>query len=167
MDNKKLVFTESVAEDIYELANNLRADDVRECQASGYTSHRALLEAFTYSDICYSAKVNGHTEAMFGVSDYNQPQGYGLVWYLGSDVSFEFPIQLVKKGREYVQEWLKEFNVLYNVVDERNTQHIEWLKHIGFTFSGEVIINGYKFLQFFKVKEVSQPTSKLVSETTN
>ena len=66
-----------------------------------------------------------------------------------------------------LEEWLKEFNVLYNVVDKRNTQHIEWLKHIGFTFSGEVIINGYKFLQFFKVKEFSQPTSKLVSETTN
>ena len=45
MDNK-IIYTESVAEDCLELGNNLRADDVRECQAHGHDGVNALLNWF-------------------------------------------------------------------------------------------------------------------------
>ena len=149
----KVIIVPSVAEDVFELKDNLRAEDIAECQACGRTPQEALMEGYVWSE-CYSAKVNGKTEAMFGVSSYQQPKGYGVVWYLGSDESFRHPIALVKGGREYSRKWLEKFNILYNVVDARNVRHIAWLKHIGFTFTGnKVDVNGYDFLQFFKTKE--------------
>jgi hypothetical protein len=149
----KVIIVPSVAEDVFELEDNLRAEDVQECQACGRTPHDALMEGFVWSE-CYSAKVNGITEAMFGVSSYQQPEGYGVIWYLGSDESFKHPVTLVKGGREYTRKWLQKFDVLYNIVDARNVRHIAWLKHIGFIFTGKTIdVNGYEFLQFYKTKE--------------
>lgn len=148
----KVIIVPSVAEDVFELKDNLRAEDVAECQACGHTPLEALLQGYVWSE-CYSAKVYGKTEAMFGVSSYKQPEGYGVVWYLGSDESFRHPVTLVKGGREFVSKWLEKFNVLYNTVDARNLRHIAWLKRIGFTFTDAVTVNGYKFLQFYKIKE--------------
>ena len=159
MDNK-VVIVPSVAEDILELKDNLRAEDIAECQACGHTPEEALRIGFVWSE-CYSAKVNGKTEAMFGVSTHLQPEGFGLIWYLGSDKSLKHPKSLVKGGREYVTKWLEKYNVLCNAVDARNKRHIAWLKHIGFKFVKEPVnINGYKFLQFYITKEFLQSTSK-------
>ena len=150
MDNK-VIYTESVAEDCLELGNNLRADDVMECQAAGFTGMKALFNSFLHSKICFSAKVNGKTEAMFGLSTEGQPDGFGLIWFLGSDECFKHPISLVRDGRKVINTWLKDFKMLFNFVDERNTQHIAWLKHLGFTFSGYRYFNNYRFLLFFKI----------------
>lgn len=149
MDNKVEIIP-SELEDVFELKDNLRAEDVQECQAAGLTPQQALLDAYVLSELCYSAKVKGKTEAMFGVSSFNQPKGYGAVWYLGSDESFKHPIALVKGGRKYVEEWLKQFKILYNRVDARNLRHIEWLKCVGFKFTNSTTINGYEFLNFYR-----------------
>ena len=151
MDNKVIIIP-SVAEDVLELKDNLRAEDIQECQACGHTPQEALQTGFIYSE-CYSAKVKGRTEAMFGVSSYNQPEGFGVIWYLGSDESFKHPIMLVKEGRKQVKKWLEKYKVLYNIVDARNVRHIAWLKHLGFTFVNTVKMNGYNFIQFYKTKE--------------
>lgn len=152
MDNSVNIVP-SVAGDVFELQDNLRAEDIQECQAAGLTPLKALSDAYVLSELCYSAKVNGKTEAMFGVSSFKQPKGYGAVWYLGSDESFRHPIALVKGGRQYIEEWLKKFKVLYNRVDARNLKHIEWLKCVGFKFTGKTDINGYEFLNFYINKE--------------
>lgn len=152
MDNK-VIIVPSEAGDVFELKDNLRTEDITECQACGHTPIQALMEGYVWSDECYSAKINGKTEAMFGVSTYKQPEGYGVIWFLGSDISFKYPISLVKKGREYTQKWLERYTVLYNAVDGRNVKHIAWLKHIGFKFIEPTMINGYEFLQFYKTKE--------------
>lgn len=151
--NNDINIVPSVAGDVLELKDNLRAEDIQECQAAGLTPLKALVEAYVLSELCYSAKVNGKTEAMFGVTSFQQPKGYGAVWYLGSDVSFKYPIALVKGGRQYMEEWLQKFNVLYNRVDARNLRHIEWLKCIGFKFTDKTDINGYEFLNFYASKE--------------
>lgn len=151
MDNK-VIIVPSVAGDILELKDNLRTEDIAECQACGHTPIEALMMGYVWSE-CYSAKVNGKTEAMFGVSSFNQPEGFGAVWYLGSDESFKHPIALVKGGRKYVEEWLQKFKVLYNRVDARNLRHIEWLKCVGFKFTDSTFINGYEFLNFYVNKE--------------
>jgi len=150
VDNR-VVILPSKASDITELKDNLREEDIAECQACGHTPLEALTIGYTWSE-CYSAKVRGKTEAMFGVSGYNQPKGYGVIWYLGSDESFKHPIALVKGGREYTSKWLEKYDVLFNAVDARNTKHIAWLKHIGFTFIDPIMVNGYEFLQFYKSK---------------
>lgn len=148
MDNNVNIIP-SVAEDILELKDNLRAEDVQECQAAGSTPTQALLEGYVLSELCYSVKVNNRTIAMFGCSSFNQPTGYGAVWFLGSNESAKYPITFVKYGRKYVKEWLEKFKILYNRVDVRNVRHIEWLKCVGFTFTDLTLINGYEFLNFY------------------
>lgn len=152
MDNK-VIIEPSVAGDVLELKDNLRTEDISECQACGHTPTEALARGYIFSDECYSAKVNGKTEAMFGVSSTKQPDGFGAVWYLGSDESFKHPISLVREGRKQINKWLEKYRVLYNAVDKRNEKHIAWLKHIGFTISNPVNINGYEFYNFYKIKE--------------
>lgn len=152
MDNK-VIIVPSVAGDILELKDNLRAEDVMECQACGHNPEDALFLSYTFSTECYSAKVKGYTEAMFGVSSFNQPEGYGVIWYLGSDESFKHPKALVNDAREVINKWFETYKVLYNAVDARNDRHIAWLKHLGFIFIEPVMVNGYEFLQFYKLKE--------------
>ena len=152
MDNK-IIIVPSVAGDVFELKDNLRTEDIAECLACGNTPMQALMEGYVWSNECYSAKVNGRTEAMFGISSYKQLNGFGAIWFLGSNVSFKYPISLVKKGKEYINRWLEKYTVLHNAVDSRNVRHIAWLKHIGFTFTNHINVNGYEFLQFYKTKE--------------
>lgn len=149
MDNSVNIVP-SDAGDVFELKDNLRAEDIQECQAGGFTPAQALINGFTQSDECYSAKVNGKTEAMFGVCSQNQPEGIGVIWYLGSDETMRHPIAMVRDSRKYIDGWLKKYKMLWNVVDERNTTHISWLKHLGFIFTTTVIVNGYRFIQFYK-----------------
>lgn len=149
MENK-VIMVKSEADDILELKDNLRREDIEECRACGHTPMESLMQGYAFSD-CYSAKKNGKTIAMFGVSSYKQPHGFGVVWFLGSDEVFKHPITLVKGGREYTDKWFKEgYKVLYNAVDKRNTKHINWLIHLGFIFTNTVKVNGYDFLQFYK-----------------
>ena len=151
MDNKINIVPSSV-EDVFELANNLRNDDIAECLACGQTPFQSLLEGYMWSE-CHSAKIFGKTEAMFGVSSYRQPKGFALVWYLGSNKSFKYPVSLTEGGREFVSKWLQKFKVLYNITDKRNKRHVAWLKHIGFTFVDSVDVNGHEFLRFYKTRE--------------
>lgn len=153
MDNK-FIIVPSVAEDILELKDNLRKDDVRECDACGHTPEEALSAGYVWSK-CYSVKMKGNTEAMFGVVSAelaDQPKT-GVVWFLGSNEVFKFPVSLVKLGKAYVNEWLEEFDILMNLVDERNKKHIEWLKRIGFIFTESKKLNGYNFRRFYIKKE--------------
>ena len=147
---KDFIIQPSEAEDVYELKDNLRAEDVRECQAGGYTPFQALLNGFVHSDECYSAKINNRTVAMFGVSSKNQVEGVGVIWFLGGDETERHPISMVRDSKEYLDRWLEKYKILWNVVDVRNTRHIAWLKHLGFTFINHININGYRFLQFYK-----------------
>ena len=151
---KSFIIVSSQAEDVLELKDNLRAEDIAECEAGGSTPAKSLLDGFTYSDKCYSVKKDGKTIAMFGVSSYNQPKGVGIIWFLGSDEVFKHPIALVKDSQKYIDKWFEEFQTLCNTIDKRNQKHIEWLKHLGFMFVEKpILINNYEFLIFYKRRQ--------------
>tara|TARA_R100000655_G_scaffold25399_2_gene52122 strand:- start:456 stop:908 length:453 start_codon:yes stop_codon:yes gene_type:complete len=75
--------------------------------------------------------------------DKDQPIGLcgvcsdGTIWMVGTDEltsKRSYRIDLIKKGREWVDSLLKSYNVLYNYVYAENTSAIKWLKALGFTF---------------------------------
>jgi hypothetical protein len=43
----------------------------------------------------------------------------------------------LRKSKEQLQQLFSNYSVLFNVVDARNTVHIRWIKHMGFTFVAE------------------------------
>ena len=80
--------------------------------------------------------------------DNDQPMGLcgvvsdGCIWMICTDELFttkKYRIQLIRKGREWVDNLLKSYKVLYNFVYAENHSAIKWLKSLGFTF-----VNYYK-----------------------
>ena len=75
--------------------------------------------------------------------DKDQPMGLcgvvsdGCIWMICTDELFsnkKYKIQLIRKGREWVDSLLKSYKVLYNFVYAENDSAIKWLKSLGFTF---------------------------------
>ena len=75
--------------------------------------------------------------------DADQPMGLcgvvsdGCIWMICTDELFsnkKYKIQLIRKGREWVDSLLKSYKVLYNFVYAENDYAIKWLKALGFTF---------------------------------
>ena len=76
-------------------------------------------------------------------SDNNQPMGVcgvstdGCIWMIATDELFDNKrdrLHLIRKGREWVDNLLKSYKVLYNFVYAENHSAIKWLKALGFTF---------------------------------
>lgn len=153
MDNKVKIVS-SVLEDVFELAPNLRQDDINEIQAIGSKPEKSLLKGFIFSEECYSVRLNDKLIGMFGVSSFEMPRGFSSIWFLGANELDTIPVTFVKKGIEYINKWLQKYDILVNAVDSRNIKHINWIKKVGMTISNPININGYQFLQFYKVKGV-------------
>ena len=75
--------------------------------------------------------------------DNDQPMGLcgvisdGCIWMVCTDELFsnkKYRIQLIRKGRKWVDNLLQSYKVLYNFVYAENHTAIKWLKALGFTF---------------------------------
>ncbi len=75
--------------------------------------------------------------------DKDQPMGLcgvcydGCIWMLATDELFDnkkYRIQLIRQGKEWVNNLLKNYNLLYNMVYAENHSAIKWLRCLGFTF---------------------------------
>ena len=120
-------------EDLRYVANNMREMDKLE---AFYQSGQEPLQALQFTYIC--SKVN-----MAIADDNDQPIGLcgvvegGVIWMVATDKLFEntkYKIQLIRKGRKWVESLLKKYKVLYNFVYAENDSAIKWLKSLGFTF---------------------------------
>lgn len=149
---KTVKIVESVLNDVYELAPYLRQDDINEIKALGYKPEQSLLRGFIYSDVCYSVKYKNKVIGMFGTANYNLPDKWGSIWFLGSDETINFPITFIKEGKKLLEQAFQKYDIIINAVDSRNTSHIRYIERIGLTISNPIIINGYKFLQFYGIK---------------
>ena len=85
-----------------------------------------------------------HSKTVMTVAgDDDQPMGIcgvvsnGCIWLISTDELFsnkKYKIQLVREGKKWVDDLLKNYNLLYNMVYAENTTAIKWLKSLGFTF---------------------------------
>ncbi len=83
----------------------------------------------------------------------------GAVWLLGSDALTQPPLrrQFLVEGTVYLDTLHRFRPLLWNVVDERNTLHVRWLKWMGFTFINRHPYYGAEqrpFLEFVRLKHV-------------
>ena len=61
----------------------------------------------------------------------------GCIWMVATDELFnnrKYKIQLIREGRKWVNNLLKSYDLLYNMVYAENHSAIKWLKSLGFTF---------------------------------
>jgi hypothetical protein len=124
-------------EDLPFLVERMRPEDVQEIKAGrGVEPLPALLYGLRTADICYTL---GNEEnpyvGIVGVSKTYVP-GAGGVWMLCTEDlvkhQFKFLRGCLQSG--VLEEFHDRYPVLWNCVDERNTQHIKWLTWLGFKF---------------------------------
>ena len=82
----------------------------------------------------------------------------GCIWMVATDELFnnrKYKIQLIREGRKWVDNLLKSYKILYNVVYAENESAIKWLKSLGFQFTTYHKEYGeYKkpFFEFMRIK---------------
>ena len=148
--------------DTESLAPRLRGDDKREIYAlTGLQPELALRVCINSStDECYCVRDLKTDEplALFGTSpDGSDTSGLGMIWFLGTDDLFKKnKISFLRNSEFWVQKLFKKYDLLYNVVDARNTVHIRWLKWLKFKFIADIPEFGFEkrtFRQFYRRKE--------------
>tara|TARA_R100000231_G_scaffold34466_1_gene30472 strand:- start:832 stop:1284 length:453 start_codon:yes stop_codon:yes gene_type:complete len=139
--------------DLQYVANNLREVDKLE---AFYQTGQEPLQALQFTYLC--SKVN-----MAIADDNDAPIGLcgvvngGVIWMVSTDALFnnrKYKIQLIRKGREWVDNLLKSYKVLYNFVYAENKSAIKWLKSLGFTFikyHEEYGMQGKPFYEFLRI----------------
>ena len=89
--------------------------------------------------LCYLAGDN----VLAIAGDKDQPMGLcgvvsdGCIWCIMTDELFnnkKYKIQLIRKGRKWVDSLLKSYKILYNFVYAENHAAIKWLEALGFVF---------------------------------
>ena len=140
-------------QDLRYVADNMR--DVDKLEAL-YQTGQEPRQALQLSYMC--SNVN-----MTIADDNDQPIGLcgvvsgGVIWMIATDKLFEnkkYRIQLIRKGRKWVEGLLKKYKVLYNFVYAENDSAIKWLKSLGFTFINyheRYGIQGKPFYEFLRI----------------
>lgn len=143
-------------QDIEHIANNMRPEDVEECQASGFDPLTALRTSVSHSSVCYTARgIDGSPIALLGAGHgvYN---GWGTIWLLGTNGIEKNTVTFLRHSKEYLSYIYDEtgFDVLYNYTYSKNTLHHRWLKWLGFNFIRKVILpsTGSEFIEFARLR---------------
>ena len=130
-----------------EVASNLRDDDYREVK-EGH-GHEPLLyipaSAFCGDTVWFEVP-NGKTAGLAGVQDG------GLIWMLCTNAIHDYPLTFAREAKRFVESRKEE--LLWNIVDKRNTAHLKLLKFLGFKFLRELKHgpNQLTFIEFCRVR---------------
>jgi hypothetical protein len=144
-------------EDAYALSKNLRAEDQAEVQAmTGEAPLDALLHGVKMSDLPVSiVDEDGSILGMYGaVTTLDSPRT-GTVWMLASPEILKYRRQFARESRQWIEALQNHYDILFNLVDERNTVHIRWLQWCGFTFirrHPEFGVENRPFTEFVRIR---------------
>lgn len=119
--------------DVGYLAGNLREADVNEIKAS---SGRAPFEAVVLSFLASRDPMVGCVDdvpvCIFGVAEASTISDKASPWMLGTDDLPKHARAFLRMSRAYVQNLKRQYALLWNYVDARNTYAIRWLGWLGF-----------------------------------
>ena len=126
-------FRPAKVDDVYVLYPKIREVDVEEVDATiGLNIKDGLMASYQTSDETYTMVADdGDLVGMFGVSKTADPL-IAVVWMLCSERLPQYSKSFIKLSKQWVKEQNKQYSILMNYVDARNTTSIKWLKHLGF-----------------------------------
>lgn len=131
------------------IATRLREMDRIECEAMGRTPKEALRTGLRMSMHPITVLIDGYPEAMLGVMPVSMISGRAIPWMLGTDKLFTQARAFATFGPLIVEEWLKIFRHLENLVAADNAPAIRLLSHLGFHVGGTMqIFGGVGFVPF-------------------
>ena len=130
-----------------EVASNLREDDYKEVwEGHGHFPLFYLPLAAFIGDTVWFEVPNGKTAGMAGVNKD------GRVWMLCTPAIHEYPLTFARESKRFIESRKEE--LLWNIVDKRNTAHLKLLKFLGFKFLRELEHgpNKLTFIEFCRVR---------------
>ena len=115
------------------VVNNMRVMDKIEAHyQTGMDPEDAL--SFTYMGSEVNMAIANDNDEPIGLCGV---QNDGCIWCVATDDLYsnkKYRIQLIRQGRDWVDNLLGSYKILYNYVYAENTSAIKWLKSLGFTF---------------------------------
>jgi len=129
----------------YYVASNLRPDDYRECtEGHGLIPTIHIPLSISSGESVSFIVPDGRTAGIAGVNTN------GAIWMLTTPAIHDFPITFAREAKRFVDS--KADQLLWNIVDKRNTVHLKLLKFLGFEFLNEVQHgpNNLTFIEFRK-----------------
>lgn len=121
--------------DVEQLVVKMRQADVAELDALGLSDHIGCLrQSVADSAFCYTAVQGDEVVCVFGVVPADGVFGdYGIPWMLGTDLVTTNQRVLMRLCRPYIDEMLRAYPNLFNVVHAENSRAVRWLKCVGFS----------------------------------
>ena len=128
----------------YEVASNLREDDLRECVEGHGIVPTIHIPLASLEGFCRYFRVpSGETAGIVGITG-------DKIWMLCTPAIHQYPLTFAREAKRFIDSRTEPY--LWNVVDKRNTVHIKLLKFLGFTFHEELTFgpNNLPFIRFSK-----------------
>lgn len=153
----------------FELAFNMRTQDMIECALGGKTPLEALITPFRYQRSgvkTYTILDNNKVVAMFGAVSTANNLKHASVWLLGSKNIEQYSTWILKRTKKWVDYVSSDYDFVFNLIPEENQVTIKWLKWIGFEFSNkEILVKGVRVLYFSrKIHGVSNDIQPVLAD---
>ena len=141
------------------LADNMCPVDKEEVYAtSGCSPKTALLSSVMRSDqlVCYFAQ-----EELLGIGGVGlEANGDGVPWFLRTNHFDSWKQKNLRSFLRSTKSWIEHmgeiYPAMYNYVDVRNKESINWLKHLGFSLTNTVHKYGFLKVPFIKFEKYNR-----------
>jgi hypothetical protein len=130
----------------YEVASNLRKEDLEECiEGHGIIPTIDIPLASLKGFCVYFTVPNGKTAGLAGIYED------GKIWMLCTPAIHEYPLTFAREAKRFIDSRTEP--MLYNIVDARNVAHVKLLRFLGFKFLRVITYgpNNLPFIEFCKL----------------
>lgn len=147
----------ATVDDARYIAKHLRDEDRREIDALTALSPEAVLPQLVNDaakPLCFTT-VKGKPVGVFGVQPTPIPI-LGTVWCVTTNAILHHKMEFLRASRVHVEHLNEDFPLITNVVDARNSLHINWLRWLGFKFLRRIDRWGARsvpFIEFARIKQ--------------
>lgn len=115
--------------------------------SSAKTPFEALEFSMARSDQSWTVLFDDVPAGIFGVGNLSILTGKAAPWFLATDAVDANRVAFLRASVNWRDQLLQRYEVLTNLVDDRNTASKRWLRWLGFTLSEPVAV-GHAGLPF-------------------
>jgi len=135
------------------LAKHLRTADLKDIKAAGLDPLDSLMRGYVYSRDCMTICLpDGTPAAMFGMAPFmDGDTRCGSIWLLGTEQLVSYKWKFLRESRGWLSRLSQGVDLLCNVVHRENTEHIKWIRWLGFSFIRRTEMNGEPVIEFAKI----------------
>lgn len=138
--------------DAIEVGNNLRPEDLDEILRLGH-DRLGVAISVAFSDVAVSFfNTDGEIAGVAGIGP-DAEEGVGIIWMLCTPAVEKNPHTFVRQARKWLKTEEKNYRLLWNLADARNTYHHKLIKMLGFKALRSIPAGPYQlpFLEIVKL----------------